>query len=535
MADSIDGFVPDFADTLTARWNHGPRVFHNALRSPLFTDRDFMTAVRGAARDYIADPTARVAPGRVYLNHEAIKPEQLGPLLPRGSEDCEQYMGRVRRDRPQDEVGIVLDGCEKYVPAMRDALVPTLHGLFSRVGYPARRNHLCIYAGTYRSTPFGIHRDDCHVLMFCISGSKAVAFWPRPYFDEKRELFVDGKVRARVEDHLGVATVLEMGPLDVLYWSADDYHVAVSDTNDFQAALSVGIYHHGSSAEMMTSLDVLADVTRIQGLDIPGLPASSAAGRLSAEDLRAPMAGFFERWDRLRDMVDRPGEAEYRALRRAVRLGGDSILFTGCSTSLYASQNGAAGGSRWRTVFNCVDPSSYVAVTSVRGNAPLAFLGRIERIKGTHTAIQIAKASGRPLAIAGNVADAEYFRTEIAPHLDDRQVTYIGEVDDAAKNRLLGDSAALLMPIEWDEPFGIVMAEAFACGTPVIGFPRGSVPEVVRDGINGFVVGNVAEASQAVKRLDRIDREAVRRDCDERFSCDAIVGAYEQLYQEAIG
>ena len=320
MADSIDGFVPDFADTLTARWNHGPRVFHNALRSPLFTDRDFMTAVRGAARDYIADPTARVAPGRVYLNHEAIKPEQLGPLLPRGSEDCEQYMGRVRRDRPQDEVGIVLDSCEKYVPAMRDALVPTLHGLFSRVGYPARRNHLCIYAGTYRSTPFGIHRDDCHVLMFCISGSKAVAFWPRTYFDEKRELFVDGKVRARVEDHIGVATVLEMGPLDVLYWSADDYHVAVSDTNDFQAALSVGIYHHGSSAEMMTSLDVLADVTRIQGLDIPGLPASSAAGRLSAEDLRAPMAGFFERWDRLRDMVDRPGEAEYRALRRAVRL-----------------------------------------------------------------------------------------------------------------------------------------------------------------------------------------------------------------------
>ena len=320
MADSIDGFVPDFADTLTARWNHGPRVFHNALRSPLFTDRDFMTAVRGAARDYIADPTARVAPGRVYLNHEAIKPEQLGPLLPRGSEDCEQYMGRVRRDRPQDEVGIVLDSCEKYVPAMRDALVPTLHGLFSRVGYPARRNHLCIYAGTYRSTPFGIHRDDCHVLMFCISGSKAVAFWPRPYFDEKRELFVDGKVRARVEDHIGVATVLEMGPLDVLYWSADDYHVAVSDTNDFQAALSVGIYHHGSSAEMMTSLDVLADVTRIQGLDIPGLPASSAAGRLSAEDLRAPMAGFFERWDRLRDMVDRPGDAEYRALRRAARL-----------------------------------------------------------------------------------------------------------------------------------------------------------------------------------------------------------------------
>jgi glycosyltransferase involved in cell wall biosynthesis len=114
-------------------------------------------------------------------------------------------------------------------------------------------------------------------------------------------------------------------------------------------------------------------------------------------------------------------------------------------------------------------------------------------------------------------------------------VSYIGEVDDAAKSRLLGASAALLMPIQWDEPFGIVMAEAFACGTPVIGFARGSVPEIVRDGINGFVVRTTAEASRDVQQLDQIDREAVRRDCEERFSCDAIVRAYEALYREAIG
>jgi glycosyltransferase involved in cell wall biosynthesis len=225
----------------------------------------------------------------------------------------------------------------------------------------------------------------------------------------------------------------------------------------------------------------------------------------------------------------------WAGVRRAARLGGDSILFTGCSTSLYASDNGAVRGTRWRTVFNCVDPSSYVAVTTVPDDAPLAFLGRIEGIKGTHTAIAIARATGRALVIAGNVTDADYFSAKIAPHIDNRTVTYIGEVDDGAKSRLLGESAALLMPIEWEEPFGIVMAEAFACGTPVIGFRRGSIPEVVREGVNGFVVSDVAHAAAAVRQLHRIDRDAVRRDCETRFSCDAIVDAYEQLYQEVLG
>jgi glycosyltransferase involved in cell wall biosynthesis len=228
-------------------------------------------------------------------------------------------------------------------------------------------------------------------------------------------------------------------------------------------------------------------------------------------------------------------EIPWAGVRRAARLSGDSILFTGCSTSLYGSANGAARGTQWRTVFNCVDPSSYVAMTTVPDDAPLAFLGRIERIKGTHTAIAIARAAGRPLVIAGNVADADYFNAEIAPHVDNRTVNYVGEVDDGAKSRLLGESAALLMPIEWDEPFGIVMAEAFACGTPVIGFRRGSVPEVVREGVNGFVVSDVAKAAAAVQQLHRIDRDTVRRDCETRFSCDAIVDAYEQLYQEVLG
>ena len=249
-------------------------------------------------------------------------------------------------------------------------------------------------------------------------------------------------------------------------------------------------------------------------------------GRLAALAPVLPMRGIKK--------IQSYGRAiPWKGVHRATRLGRGSLWFTGCSTNLYAS--GDASGSCWRTVFNPVDPSVYAAVPHVAGNAPLAFLGRIEPIKGTHSAIAIARGAGRRLVIAGNVTDRAYFDAEVAPHVDGRVVTYVGEVDDAAKNRLLGAAAALLMPIEWEEPFGIVMAEAFACGTPVVGFARGSVPEVVRDGVNGFVVRSVQEAIEAVGRLGDIDRAAVRRDCEERFACDAVVSAYERIYQEAVG
>jgi len=282
--------------------------------------------------------------------------------------------------------------------------------------------------------------------------------------------------------------------------------------------------HTGIPARVRELLQVGSALVRLSG----AVDVIHSFGRLAALAPVLPMRGV-----KKIQSYQRP--IPWTGVRRAARLGGASILFTGCSTSLYGSANGAAAGTRWRTVFNCVDPSTYAAVTHVPADAPLAFLGRIERIKGTHTAIHIAKAAGRSLVIAGNVADQAYFDAEVAPHIDGRLVRYVGEVDDAAKNRVLGASAALLMPIEWDEPFGIVMAEAFACGTPVIGFSRGSVPEVVRDGVNGFLAGTVAEASRAVQRLHRIDRDMVRRDCEQRFSSDAIVRAYEDIYREALG
>jgi hypothetical protein len=365
-------FIPSFAEALTAQWNRGPRLFRNALRTPLFDGGDFMTALQGAASDYIADPGARVPPGRFYLNGDMVMPQQLAPLMPQAAaETCDDYVRRIVQTHPQTSIGIVLDNCEKHVSAMREALLPPLHHLFTRVGYPARRNHLCIYGGNYRSTPFGIHRDDCHVVMFCGVGKKSMAFWPRPYFDQKTSLLKDNgtKVKAHVTDHLAEATVLEMGPLDVLYWSADDWHVAVSESDDFQAALSVGIYHHGSSPEVITQLEVLAAITKVEGLDIHGLPGASA-GRLSAEDLRgAQMAGFFERWDRLRAMVTRPDEAEYRALRLALRLlssAGYGPVRTPPSTAppLLAGR-----------VLSCTVPESLVIAT-VRGGLLIGANGR---------------------------------------------------------------------------------------------------------------------------------------------------------------
>jgi glycosyltransferase involved in cell wall biosynthesis len=301
--------------------------------------------------------------------------------------------------------------------------------------------------------------------------------------------------------------------------------IAHPDSHTPAALIGYGVQPHtGALARVRELFQVGSALVRLRGrVDI-----IHSFGRLAALAPVLPVRG-------VKKIQSYQRAIPWTGVRRAARLGGDSIRFTGCSTSLYASRIRAAGDTQWRTVFNCVDPSSYVAVTAVGADAPLAFLGRIERIKGTHTAIEIARAAGRSLVIAGNIADTEYFRSEVAPHLDNRTVSYIGEVDDAAKSRLLGASAALLMPIHWDEPFGIVMAEAFACGTPVIGFARGSVPEIVRDGINGFVVRTTAEASRAVQQLNRIDREAVRRDCEERFSCDAIVRAYEDLYREAIG
>ena len=234
---------------------------------------------------------------------------------------------------------------------------------------------------------------------------------------------------------------------------------------------------------------------------------------------------------RLPKLMSYQREPTLSRIRLASRLARrDTLAFTGCSEYI-AGQIRAVAPSF--AVFNGVPLKRYRATAGVAPDAPLMFLGRIEAIKGVHNAIEIARLSGRPLVIAGNIADQAYFDRRVAPFLSDR-VRFTGPVDDAQKNDLLGKAAALLMPIEWEEPFGIVMAEALACGTPVIGTPRGAIPEVVIDGRTGFVRESVADMAAAVGILATIERRACRADCEARFSDEAIVDAYVALYRQRI-
>jgi glycosyltransferase involved in cell wall biosynthesis len=167
----------------------------------------------------------------------------------------------------------------------------------------------------------------------------------------------------------------------------------------------------------------------------------------------------------------------------------------------------------------------------------LLFLGRISPKKGTHLAIELARRTGLPLVIAGYVPpdEEDYFEAKIRPHLDDRQISYIGPVGPEQRNSVMGGALALLHLITVPEPFGLVLAEAQACGTPVIGFRRGSVPEVVCDGVTGFVVDNLAQAEAAVAAVTDLDRRRCRQWVEERFSAEAMVSGYLAAYQAVIG
>jgi glycosyltransferase involved in cell wall biosynthesis len=212
------------------------------------------------------------------------------------------------------------------------------------------------------------------------------------------------------------------------------------------------------------------------------------------------------------------------------RLSRGSLHVTACSQHILQ----ASGCRRNRhVIYNAAPADRFTFHPDAAPGAPLVFLGRIEPIKGAHLAIEVAHRSDRPLIIAGNVPESaqEYFVREIEPHLDGTDVTYLGPVGDAQKNDLLGGAAAFLMPVLWDEPFGIVMAEALACGTPVIGLNRGAVPEVVQDGVNGFVCCSVEEMAARVGAIQSINRGACREIMEHRFSDRVMVDAYEALYR----
>jgi glycosyltransferase involved in cell wall biosynthesis len=163
----------------------------------------------------------------------------------------------------------------------------------------------------------------------------------------------------------------------------------------------------------------------------------------------------------------------------------------------------------------------------------LAFLGRISPEKRPDRAIGIARRAGLRIRIAAKVdaVDREYFEQRVKPLLEDPLVEFIGEIGEEQKSEFLGNARALLFPIDWPEPFGLVMIEAMACGTPVIAFDRGSVPEVIEDGVTGFIVKDMDSAVQAVDRLPQLDRREIRLCFEQQFSAARMARDYVKIYQ----
>jgi glycosyltransferase involved in cell wall biosynthesis len=220
---------------------------------------------------------------------------------------------------------------------------------------------------------------------------------------------------------------------------------------------------------------------------------------------------------------------------RSVQLGTffarKSLHFSSCSLSLAKD---FMPNSRWHCIYNGVDIEHYTFIPKVAADAPLVFLGRIEEIKGAHLAIEIAKLSGKNLILAGNIpnTDRGYFKQFIEPHINHRQIQYWGAVNDIQKNQLLGQCSALLMPILWEEPFGIVVIEALASGTPVVGFARGALPEIIEHSVTGFLGNTIPELVNLIPKVQSLPRAACRAKVEEQFSSKVIAQKYFDLYQE---
>lgn len=213
--------------------------------------------------------------------------------------------------------------------------------------------------------------------------------------------------------------------------------------------------------------------------------------------------------------------------------------------SISDAQRKPAAAANWvGTVYHGIPLDEFTFNPRPRGY--LAFLGRISPDKGLDTAIRVARRAGMPLRIGArkplrlkgdaNVeADWAHYRNDIKPLLERGQAKLIGEVAGPEKDRFLRNAAALLFPIRWPEPFGLVMAEALACGTPVIALDDGSVPEVIEDGVTGFICSTEQEMVAAVGRLDEIDRARCRAEAERRFSPTVMARAYERLYEHLVG
>lgn len=188
------------------------------------------------------------------------------------------------------------------------------------------------------------------------------------------------------------------------------------------------------------------------------------------------------------------------------------------------------------TIYNPIDIEGWPFVPTAEKEDYLLSFGRLCADKGFHTAIEVAKRTGRQLIIAGAIQpfNRDYYETVIKPQVDGEQIKFVGEVSLTEKWNLFSRAHAFLFPIQWPEPFGLVMIEAMATGTPVIAFPEGSVPEVVEDGVTGFTVHSVDEMVAALDRLDQLDAAHIRESVQNRFSVRKCADGYEQVYEKVL-
>ena len=200
--------------------------------------------------------------------------------------------------------------------------------------------------------------------------------------------------------------------------------------------------------------------------------------------------------------------------------------------SISNSQREPLPRANWQgTVYNGI-PDDLFSFHPERGKY-LAFLGRISPEKRVDRAIAIAQRAGMEIKIAAKVdkVDKEYFDSEIRPLLKDPRVEFLGEISDQDKNDFLGNAYALMFPIDWPEPFGLVMIEAMACGTPVVAFRRGSVPEVINPGVTGYIVDDLEQAINAVERVEMLDRKLCRKEFETRFTARRMTNDYLEIYE----
>jgi glycosyltransferase involved in cell wall biosynthesis len=205
--------------------------------------------------------------------------------------------------------------------------------------------------------------------------------------------------------------------------------------------------------------------------------------------------------------------------------------------SISNAQRGAAPTANYvGTVYHGLPPKLYGASTEAPGKY-FAFLGRICEEKGVERAIEIARAAGLPLKIAAKVdkVDEAYFRARIEPLLGQPDLEFVGEINEQAKTKFLGEAAALLFPIDWPEPFGLVMIEAMACGTPVLAFRNGSVAEIIEEGVTGHIVESVEEAIKSVRNTLSLDRRLIRRRFEQRFTSSRMAEDYLEVYGRLLG